>query len=87
MKIDRDTAAQLLEIHPDTLTDRLRTDAALWGCLLARGGRGKRQYFDVRRLLDYDLARRNPRGLAKLTLERLEDAATTPRRRGGLEDT
>jgi len=87
MRIDRDTAAQLLEIHPDTLTDHLRTDAALQGCLLARGGRGKRQYFDARKLFDYDLARRNPHALAKFTLERLEDAATTPRRRGGLEDT
>jgi len=75
-------AAQLLEVHPDTLSDRLRTDAALQGCLVARGGRGKRQYFDVRKLFEYDLARRNPAALAKLTLERLEDPPTTPRRRG-----
>jgi len=83
VKIDRDEAAKLLDVHPDTLSDRLRTDAALQGCLVARGGRGKRQYFDVRKLFEYDFAKRAPHVLAELTLERLADPPTTPRRRGG----
>jgi len=81
-RIDRDMAAKLLEVHPDTLTDRLRVDAALQGCLLERGGRGKRQYFDVRKLFEYDLAKRNPHALAAFTLDRLEDPPIMPRPRG-----
>ena len=64
-EVGRADVARFLGVHVDSVTKAVAYEG-LDAALITRGGHGKAQIFDLRKVFQWDLARKNPRLLEEI---------------------